>query len=254
MKFFDHDALYRDGRHYDLQHNRLTHDIDFYRSCARRFGAPVLELACGTGRLSLPIAQAGFAVTGMDVSEGMLAVARQKQTTEQPPLSWVVGDMRAFDLGERFNLVLLAFNSIAHLHQRDDVECCFSSVRRHLTETGRFVLAFFNPRLDFLTRPVDQTRELLRYADPDTGEEVIISESARYDAATQINYVNWHYQIGERSFAHALNMRMFFPQELDALFHYNGFEIEEKYGDFDRSAFISTSPHQIIVARARSTR
>jgi hypothetical protein len=89
------------------------------------------------------------------------------------------------------------------------------------------------------------------YPDPDSDNRVVITETNRYDRASQINYITLHYKIGDREITHELNMRIFYPQELDALLFYNGFMIEHKYGDFDQSPFTSESKGQIVVCKLR---
>jgi hypothetical protein len=77
-------------------------------------------------------------------------------------------------------------------------------------------------------------------------------ENNIYDAAHQINHVKWYYRIGEQpEIVEDLNMRIFFPQELDALLHYNGLDIESKFGDFDETPFESNSVRQLFICRQR---
>ncbi len=82
---------------------------------------------------------------------------------------------------------------------------------------------------------------------------VVMTENNIYDAAFQINRVKWYHSIGgeEDKFVLDLNMRVYYPQELDALLHYNGFVIESKFGDYDESPFESSSPKQLVVCRRR---
>ena len=94
---------------------------------------------------------------------------------------------------------------------------------------------------------------ILRYVDPSTKAEVVVREHNAYDAARQVNRITWRYATGEREDARTdvLDMRIFFPQELDALLFMHGFDVVEKYGDYRRAAFTSLSSKQIVVCRAR---
>jgi SAM-dependent methyltransferase len=252
MKPSDCEMLYRDGRHYDLENAWFVEDIPFFLSMVQRYGQPVLELACGTGRITLPIAEAGYRVTGLDLSAGMLATARAKAAGRGLDVEWVQADCRTFDLGRQFALVLFPFNSIAHLHDLESIEACFARVRAHLAPHGRFVIDMFNPRLEYLTRqPGVARRPVAEYDDPDGGGPVIITEDNVYDRANQVNYIKWYFSIGgqEEVMVQDLNMRMFFPQELDALLKYNGLPVDAKYGDYDGSPFLSDSPKQLVVCR-----
>ncbi len=243
--------LYADGRHYDLQHVGMTDDIPFYLKQARELGGPVLELACGTGRITVPLAEAGIKITGLDLTEGMLRQARARAAGKGIEIDWVLGDCRKFDLERKFKLIFFPFNSIAHLHDPESIEACFACVRKHLSDYGRFIVDIFNPRIDILIRDASQRYPVAEYPDPDGGGTVVITENNVYDAATQVNHIKWYYRVGKSGDERVaeLNMRVFFPQELDALLRANGFEIEAKYGDFDESPFTSASPKQIIRVR-----
>ena len=258
----DGDGIYRDGRHYDLITAALAahrmeasedyvDDVSFYVRQAEKCGGPVLELACGTGRIAVPMAEQGMQVTGLDISDSMLAHARRKAAERAVAVEWVRADCRDFTLNKRFSLIFLAFNSLGHLHDLESVAACFSCVRRHLRREGRFIVDFFNPRLDILTSDPSGRYPVAEYADPDGRGTVVVTESKTYEADTQINRIRWHYRVGEeREYVEELNLRMFYPQELDALLHYNRFTIEAKFGDFDETASASTSPKQIVICRA----
>lgn len=125
----------------------------------------------------------------------------------------------------------------------------FACVKEHLTNEGRFVIDVFNPRLDILIRDPTKRYPVAEYPDPDGRGMVTITENNVYDAASQVNRIKWYYDINEGNgeFVVENNMRMLFPQELDALLHYNGFVIEAKYGNYGEMPFESTSPKQLIV-------
>ena len=121
---------------YDLEYGTTTVDLDFYVEHAQAAQSPVLELACGTGRLALRVAEAGIPIVGIDSSERMLAVAREKAArleesgaapVESLPVEWVQADMRDFDLGRRFGLAMIPARSFLHLLDPSDqvqVPCC----------------------------------------------------------------------------------------------------------------------------------
>ena len=247
-----HRGIYLDGRHYDLQHTGFTDDIPFYLKQARQAGGEILELACGTGRITIPLAEAGVRITGLDLEEGMLRQARAKAARKGVTVEWVQGDCRDLNLGRKFNLIFLPFNSIAHLHDPESIRGCFTGVIDHLSQGGRFIVDIFNPRLDMLMRDASERYPVADYPDPDSGETVLITENNVYDPGTQVNHIKWYFRVGKSKVGRVaeLNMRIFFPQELDALLRAFGFDIEAKYGDFDESPFISGSPKQIIRAKA----
>jgi SAM-dependent methyltransferase len=246
MKPVDSEDIYWDGRHYDLKFRELIEDIPFYIKQAEKYGDPVLELACGTGRVTIPMAEKGYDITGLDISEPMLELAKKKAEEKRVQVEWIKADCRNFILNKKFNLIIFPFNSIAHLHDLESINACFSRVREHLTEDGRFIVDFFNPRLDFLLRDPNIRRPISQYPDPDGKGTVEIEEINIYDAATQLNHIKWFYKIGGKEEVMELNMRVFYPLELDALLQLNGFKIEEKYGNLDESPFVSDSPKQLI--------
>ena len=104
----------------------------------------MLEIACGTGRVSIPIARLGFAVTGLDIVPGMLERARSKSAGL--PTRWVEGDARDFDLGERFRLIFLTGNAFQAFLTRADQEALLGRVRAHLHDEGLFAFETRNPR------------------------------------------------------------------------------------------------------------
>ena len=265
--------LYRDGRHYDALNNNLVADIPFYIEEARKaagfenlhppakspgkVGHPVLELACGTGRLSIRIAQSGVEIVGLDISPSMLEHARAKAKTAGVDMEFVEGDCRAFELGRKFALIFMAFNSMQHLDDYDSLAGLFSSVRRHLTPGGRFIFDVFNPRMEFLARSPEKRWPEREYADPEGNGTIVLEHSMRYDDATQVTHVTWYFSRRgalefEQDFrVEQLSMRCFFPQELDLLVRHHGFEVAQKFGDFERQPFASGKPKQIVVCRPK---
>jgi SAM-dependent methyltransferase len=246
-------TIYEDGGEYDRlgHHHHTDEEVTFYTAHALLgiLNGKALELACGTGRLTVPLAKQGICITGIDNSPEMLTVAREKAAHEDVRIDFVEADMRSFLLGKRFDLIFLPNNSLAHLHQLSDIQSCFSSVLRHLTENGRFIIDTFNPSLSLLTRDPEADYPVADYTRPD-GKTVSVTETVRYDPDTQISHALWRYRAeSEPDVVRSLDLRMFFPQELDALLGLNGFAVEAKYGSFERTPFSRVSHQQIIVCR-----
>jgi len=253
MKPNDSQAIYSDGRYFDLESGHITKDIPFYLKQAELSGGPVLELGCGTGRITIPMAEAGFTMTGLDLSAPMLDQARRKASEKGLNITWVEADCRDFSLGSTFGTIIFPYNGIAHIHDRESHEALLARVREHLKVDGHFVVDWFNPALEILLRGGNQRIPCYEYDDPDGRGKVIITETNFYDRATQINHVKWFYKIGDMpEEVRMLNMRILFPQEFDYLLHYNGFEVVAKYGDHEESPFESGSRHQLVVCRKRS--
>lgn len=249
MEHSNYPAHYRDGYLYDLAYSQMVGDIPFYLGQARACGGPVLEIACGTGRIAIPLAKAGLDVTGLDVSEEMLTRARQKADTSGVKIGWVRADCRDFELNRKFRLILMPFNSLQHLYDRESLEHCLTRIRGHLETGGTFVFDVFNPDLLILTRDPGKRFPVNRFVHPETGEEVVIEERNRYDSATQLNHIAWYYSIGGKKDAvvEEFAMRCFYPQELDELLYANGFHVQEKFGTFQGKPFGSGDPKQILL-------
>jgi SAM-dependent methyltransferase len=243
------DQIYQDGRHYDRLFGPPEPLPAFWLEAAATYGDPILELACGTGRICLPLAAQGHQVTGIDLSAPMLAEAERKSQAAGLPIDWHLADMRNLDLGRQYRLVILANNALCHLHTRADFESCMATVHRHLATAGRLIVEVFVPNLALLLLTADQRTPFARYDDPDGAGEIVVTQTAWYDPATQIRHNTTYYRFPGRSteVAGTLDMRMYFPQELDALFHYNGFAIEQKFGGVDRRPFDATAPMQLVI-------
>ena len=252
----EYTSLYADPPRYDLVAGAYATGavLDFYRRQIARYGEPVLELACGSGRLTIPLAEAGVQVTGLDLSEAMLNRAIAKAADRGVQLSLVRGDIRNFQLGQAFKCIVIPAQSLTHLHTREEIEACFSCVQRHLAEDGRFVIELFHPWVELLARDSGQRYGVGEYEDPHGGDSrVFVTEETRYEAATQVNHIRWFFRTEGESKETELTfaMRQFFPQEIEALLWYNGFLIEQKYGGYDEQEFASDSPKQLLVCRAQ---
>ncbi|HEY7465515.1 MAG TPA: class I SAM-dependent methyltransferase [Dehalococcoidia bacterium] len=125
-------------------------DVPFYVELAKQAaarGEAVLELACGTGRVTIPIAQAGVEVVGLDNAPAMLDIARRKAAAAGVNVRWVTADMRTFHLDRRFGLVIIPFRSFLHMLTDADQQACLTRAYEHLLPGGRFALNFFVQKL-----------------------------------------------------------------------------------------------------------
>ncbi len=247
----ENQTIYDDAEFYDLVHGGFVEPetLAFYEDKIARYGSPVLELACGSGAYVIPLAEKGVTIVGVDISDEMMNLAKKKAAARNVSIDVRKGDMRDFELNQKFPLILLLGNSFQHLSTHSDIAKCFSAVRNHLTPNGRFIVEVFNPSLRILTRKPDENVLDSEYETP--SGKTILTGKVDYDAATQINHITWNYHnlTTNRTKEFTFTMRQFFPQEFDYLFACNGFQIERKFGDRDGSAFESASPLQIVIAK-----
>ncbi len=223
-------------------------ELAFYQRQAARAGGRVLELACGTGRLTVPLAQGGLAVTGLDRSPAMLAEGRRRADTQGSAVRWVCADMRDFALAAAFDLIFIPINSLCHLEETADVRDCLAAVRRHLAPDGRVVIDVFNPSLEILSRDPSRWHDLGTFESA-AGRTVRLSERNRYDRATQVNAITWRFERDDEPAVDlALSMRQFFPQELDALVAGAGLRVLAKHGNYGEKPFQSDSRQQVLIA------
>jgi len=245
------DDIYLDGRHFDRLFANGRKDLPFWISQANKYGDPILELACGTGRVAIVLAQQGFRVTGIDNSKGMLKEAVRKSAERGGEVEWVEADMRDFELDGMFSLIILPANALCHLLHLSDFEACLASVKKHLALNGRFIIDVFVPKMELLINRPGERSPFSEYGDPDGRGTIVVTESYVYEPDTQVKRIKTHHSIPgqKKEIEGALNMRMYFPQELDALIKYNGFAIDAKYGGYDQGAFTSDSEKQLVVCR-----
>jgi 2-polyprenyl-3-methyl-5-hydroxy-6-metoxy-1,4-benzoquinol methylase len=205
---------------------RLLASERFYLEEAWKRGGRVLELACGSGRLTIPIAQSGVDIVGADLSASMLETARAKAQRAGVNVQFFQADMRDFELPGPFSTILIPGNSLLHLFTADDLIQCFRNVRRHLAPNGRLI--FDISKWDLAT---------------------LAQDPATYDAPSQIRLVTWSLS-DSRTIEYRL--RVIFPQELLLLLDAGGFRVDERYGEFTREPFQSSSPRQVCVCSTKT--
>jgi SAM-dependent methyltransferase len=254
-------ALYERPRYYDHAYRAHSHDIAFYVELARRSRGSVLELGAGTGRITLALLRAGVSVTAVDHSAAMLARARERlarlPAAQRARAELVKADLRELRLRKRFDLVIAPFNLFMHLYTRDDVERGLHSVRTHLRPDARFAMDVLMPDLGVLRRDPARVYRCRAVFDPTDGKHYAYGESFDYDPQRQVQTVSMLFQrldAPEIDRTTPLCLRFFFPAELLALLHYNGFSVEQHLGDFAGAEPGPDSENQIIVARARRKR
>ena len=258
-------SVWEDVRLYELELNGFDDDIEFWNGLLDTYQpTSVLELACGTGRITLPMAAKGsaecadFRIVGIDASTPFIARAQELLFKQSPATQkatrFLEADMREYDLGETFDLIVLGFNSFAYLHTIEDQLACLECVRRHLAPNGRFVLDVIVPQFNFVAEaqvvpPV--IRLELNHPVPSAGvERFLRSYTDRYDGATQTITTTYFYEIyhedgRQERVSKDLTWHMYYPHELELFLRMTGFKVVERNGDYNGTPFTSRSKQYV---------
>lgn len=204
---------------------------------------PAVEFAIGTGRVAIPLSEAGIPVSGIELSHAMISRLREKVEEDRIPV--VQGDMTEAVAGENFTLAFLVFNTIANLLTQDDQVRCFQNAARHLAPGGRFVVELWVPQL--------------RSLPPGHGGTVEVSQPGyllvdTYDVLNQF-VISHHVRFGpelvdgrQAQIARTPH-RYIWPSELDLMARLAGFRLESRWADWDRSEFTADSRSHVSVYR-----
>ncbi len=238
---------------YDLEYAH-NYDLPFWLALAERERGPVVEWGTGTGRLSLPLSEAGFDVTAVETSKAMIEKGHAKDSAAN--VEWIHGDMRSMRLGRRYRLGICAFNSFLCLQSQEDALAFLRNARKHLEPDGLLGIevSAFSPeqlieapgtstlRHDF-TRELSQGRSLERFS------------VSRYDTTSQLLRMRLFYELYDREGKledkrmHELAIRIVGRGELELMLRLAGFEVEAVYGGFEGEPFTPESDHLLALAR-----
>jgi len=240
---------------YHAHHNRSLEDLPFWLELASQTGDPILELGCGTGRVLIPLAQAGYHTVGLDHDPSMLKFLQTQFGPDIQHLPELIeSDISEFDLARQFPLIILPCNTFSTLSNEQRLGC-LRYVGKHLRKGGIFAVSLPNPEL--LSRiPARSQPELEdEFVHPKTGNPVQVSSSWRRKKNTFT--VTWTYDqllpdgTVDRMEVDATHL-VINLSTYKADFENSGLVISERFGDFDRSQYSSDSPNLIILASPQS--
>ena len=238
--------IYLNPNLYDALHNDIGTDESVIKYYAKKCNGPVLEIACGTGRLSKYIIDLGLPYTGIDNSKPFLNVSLEKFGKNG---TFLYNDMQDFKLAEKFDFIFIGFNSFLHNLTDKDALNCLRSVRDHLNGNGLFLLSIFLPDPEFLYRDeyLHEARTFFNYK----GKQCRVMERNSYDDETQINSLTWQLEIDGKlsDETYSFKQRMFYPHKMHLLFQESGFSVQEKFGDWDMNPMDEESPLQIYICK-----
>jgi len=230
-------AKYYDSDNKDL----LNDDIDFYIQYANELNGNVLEVGCGTGRITIPLARAGHQVCGVDISQPMLDILAEKLKKESKAtvenLEVIPGDMRNFNFNEKFKLIFIPFRTFQNLVTDEEQKNCLQCCHQHLEDDGLIIVNVFRP-----WGIIDESWIQPEQTDYETTKNGVtvkrthIRESV--DSQNQIIYPTLIYYVTEsgktEKFYEYLQMKYFYPDQLRDLLKQNGFEVIDEFGYYDK--------------------
>lgn len=248
---------------YDLEFDHWTdHDLPFYLEETKVDG-PVLELACGTGRLTIPLADAGIQIVGVDASTSMLAQARRKSGGRAYP-QWVLGRMESFKLNEKFALVMIPLCSFFDLQTLEAQEATLRNIRAHLRGGGRIILDIAAPGSDLFGAPLEpdlkNQKEFLLKTDLGSTSYTRVRESAFHLPQEQVFEIRREVveldsdmrKAGKKN-VQLIPGRYLHRSEMELLFRLCGFEVVHVYGGYRREPFDESSGRMVWVAQVAAS-
>lgn len=249
----DYDRI---AHYYDTEFATFADDMPLLRHYAEQVEGPLLELGCGNGRVTVPLAQAGFRLTGVDSSARMLDIASKRLAAARlnDRVKLMQADMRHFHLEERFGMGFIEVNSFMHLEtsadQRQALRCWHSLLR----PGSPLILDLFNPDMVTLLEADGRLMVDNQWRDPQTGAMVIKQLVRKIDLASQIQETIIVYDEvspdGQtRRVLAPFNLRFLWRSEAELLLELCGYELETVYGSYDLDDYTSDSLRMILVAR-----
>ena len=238
--------IYLNPNLYDALHNNIGTDENVIKYYAKKCNGSVLEIACGTGRLSKYIIELGLPYTGIDNSKPFLDTSLRKFGGSG---RFLLEDMQNFKLSEKFDFIFIGFNSFLHNLTDKDAIDCLKCVRNHLNSDGLFLLSIFIPDPEFLYTDeyLHEARGFFNYK----GIQCRILEKNSYNNETQINSLTWQLEINGKlsDETYFFKQRMFYPHKMHLLFQETGWTVKEKFGDWNMNPMDEESPLQIYICK-----
>ncbi len=261
MDLFEYEDV---AQSYELWTDPQPRDlIDFHLGYAKEYGqGGILDIACGTGAVTLPLLQAGYDVTGLDLSQPMLDILKGKlvqlSESQRAKCRLVQADMRNFRLGQTFPLAFIARSGFIHLPTPQDQRKTLLSIHSHLSEKGILVFNIFDPNYEMIFKDLKGKASgpfpRFTYTNAKSNQEKVFNDSV-HDPATQLVEVLWTWEeydptgklVSRRE--RTLRCRWTFRQEMEYLLELTGFKVLNLYGGYGKEAFSPGIKHSIWVCQ-----
>ncbi|WP_196121304.1 class I SAM-dependent methyltransferase [Anaerobacillus alkaliphilus] len=245
---------YDDPILYDKENEAYLPELPLLVKWAEKSNGTIIDIACGTGRVTIPLAKRGYNLIGIDVHKGMLDEAKKKSAALDLSIEWKEQDCTNFHLEMKSKFIFSVGNSFQHFLTNEAQDGLLSSVNKHLEMDGVFIFGTRFPSADELLQP--STEEYWRtYTDQDTGDIVDVYTISNYDSLNQIQhyttirkYKNTDRQIVNEKRTN-ISLRYVYPKEIERMLKMHGFEIVNKYRDWDENPLTNDSYQMIYVCR-----
>ncbi len=243
---------------YDLEHAHFDEDLNLYTNFAELCGSPVLELACGSGRLLVPLAREGYELTGVDSSARMLKLAQEalEQAGVAAQCTLVQESMSKMRLGQKFRLAFIALGSFGHVCSRQEQRQTLAAVRNHLVPNGKFILDISNADARYMEHLSGQVLHQGTWQREDGAllSHLVSPASSPTKHLLELTHFYEEHRQGEavRRTVITTHLYLFERNEVELLLEEAGFRITDVYGDYELNPFEHDSPRMIFIAEARS--
>lgn len=245
---------------YDEIYADITEDINFYLLQARHADGPILELGSGTGRITLPLLNAGHDISGLDVSKNMMDSLLRKIDELNKPVKgkFVIGDMAyTGDLFEKkFKLVIVPYRGFQSLLSSSAQEQCLVGLRNILDKDHKVIINIFTPNLEMFDQNSNMTYKTKIISNPHSGEDLSVWHRTKISISNQTLNVDIKVETSQDGSIDKIRyapfkLRYIYPYEAKYLFHYCGYEIVDLIGDYDGTPYNNPSQDMIWTIRKR---
>ncbi|GAB4547083.1 MAG: class I SAM-dependent methyltransferase [Anaerolineae bacterium] len=260
MQHSDSAAFYNTiARYYDAENEHMIEDFAFYSAIAEAHGAPILEIGCGTGRVTFHLASEGYLIDGIDYSRAMLDRAErrlQSRADLRDAVRFFMADARSFTTTTRYKQILFPYNCLMHFQENEAHLAVLKNLARLLHPDGVMVFDLPNAGEAFAAAHNPSINLERTFLEPESGNLVMQQSVSNLNRTTQIQEIIWIYDeiqadgTLKRTLA-PLTLRYIFPAELDLLLQLAGMKRLERYGDYESNPFEEGSQRLIVLAGLR---
>ncbi|MDX8367080.1 class I SAM-dependent methyltransferase [Cytobacillus sp. IB215665] len=249
--FEDNMEKYRDPEYYDLQFEHYMKDLPLLLEWAEKQQGTIVDLACGTGRITIPLAKRGFSMIGIDINEGMLKRAKEKTNDTKFSIQWMMQDCTKLSLENNSSFMYMTGNSFQHFLTNDSQDQLLTSVHSNLSKQGIFI---FGTRYPNVREWDDKAEKKTTYIDK-RNRSVVEYRSESYHSLTQVLHCKSRREIINNDGGvittekDSISLRFVFPLEMERLLNQHGFTIIDEYGSWDQTPLNESSQEMIYVCK-----